>query len=46
MVMKSHSTTGIINKFGKLLLKVERVGKIVIVTKLSLSCLFCLLTLT
>ncbi|KAL2971902.1 hypothetical protein AAZX31_15G224100 [Glycine max] len=48
MVMKSHSITGIMNKFGKLLLEVKRIETtvIVIVTKLSLSCLFCLLTLS
>ena len=45
MVMKSHSTTGIMNKFGKLLLEVKRIGTTVIVTKLSLGCLFYLLTL-
>ena len=39
--------TGIMNKFGKLLLEAKRIGitMIVIVTKLSLGCFFCLLTL-
>ena len=45
MVMKSHSTTGVMNKFGKVLLEVKRIGTTVIVTKLSLGCLFYLLTL-
>ena len=47
MVMKSHSTTDIMNKFRKLLLEDKRIGitMIVIVTKLSLCCFFCLLTL-
>jgi len=42
-----NSTTNIMNKFGKLLLEVKRIGTtmIMIVTKLSLGCLFCLLTL-
>jgi len=46
MVMKSHSTTGVMNKFGKVLLEVKRIGTTLIVTKLSLGCLFCLLTLS
>jgi len=48
MVMKSHSTTGIMNKFGKLLLEDKRIGItiIVIVTKLNLGYFFCLLTLS
>ena len=45
MVIKSHSTTSVMNKFGKLLLEVKRIGTTVIMTKLSLGYLFCLLTL-
>jgi len=45
MAMRSHSTTDVTTKFGNLSSDIKKIGMTMIVTKLTLCCLFCLLRL-